>query len=173
MISNKPVPSNALIPIRDDFDHDSNLTEESETYSEKHLSPKTSTDEGIMISNKPVLLNAPFSIRDSFDPDSNLTEESDLHSEKHLSPKTSTNAGIMISIKPVLRNASFSIRFNFDIFSIATDLIILFLETLFDEMFLIDEGSHNFFGIESKKGESLKSTEFGYSSRLFGDRTLL
>jgi hypothetical protein len=59
---------------------DSNITEESELHSEKHPSPKNSTDAGRMISIKPVSENARLSIRDNIDPDSNLTEESDRQS---------------------------------------------------------------------------------------------
>jgi hypothetical protein len=54
MISNKIVPMNAYFSIRDNLDPDSNVTEESDLHSEKHPSPKISTDEGIMISIKPV-----------------------------------------------------------------------------------------------------------------------
>jgi hypothetical protein len=100
---------------------DSNVTEESDRQSEKHLSPKTSTDEGITISTKPVSWNASFSIRDNLDPDSNATEESDLQKAKHLSPKMSTDEGRMISTKPLSRNASSSIRDNIDPDSNITD----------------------------------------------------
>jgi hypothetical protein len=61
------------------LDPDCNVTEESDLQSQKHLSPKTSTDAGRMISIKPVPWNTFLSIRDNLDPDSNLTEESDLH----------------------------------------------------------------------------------------------
>jgi hypothetical protein len=67
------------LSIRDDFDPDSNMTEEGNFHCEKHLSPKNSTDAGIMISTKQVPRNASFSIRDNLDHDSNVTEESDLH----------------------------------------------------------------------------------------------
>jgi hypothetical protein len=56
---------------------DSNVIEESDLHQEKHLTPKTSTDEGTMISIIPVKPNASLSIRDNIDPDSNVTEESD------------------------------------------------------------------------------------------------
>jgi hypothetical protein len=69
--------------------------------SEKHFSPTTSTDEGIMILTKPVFLNASFSIRDNFDPVSNVTDESDPHQEKQFSPKSSTDEGRIISTKLV------------------------------------------------------------------------
>jgi hypothetical protein len=77
MISIKPVPQNAHSSIRDNLDPDSNVTKESEMQSEKHLSSKTSTDEGRMISTKPVPQNAHFAIRDNLDRDSNVTEEID------------------------------------------------------------------------------------------------
>jgi microcystin degradation protein MlrC len=92
---------NADILIRDNFDPHSNVTEESDLHSEKHITPMISIDAGRMISIKPVRKNACSSIRDNIEPDSNVIEESDLHSEKHLTPKISTDAGIMISIKSV------------------------------------------------------------------------
>jgi hypothetical protein len=55
MISTTRVPKNASISIRDNLDPDSNVTEESDLHPEKHLSPKTSTDEGRMMSTKPVI----------------------------------------------------------------------------------------------------------------------
>jgi hypothetical protein len=79
MISTKPVPLNTHLPIRDNFDSDSNVSEESDLQYEKHSQPKTLIDEGRMISTKPVLLNASFSICDNIDPDSNVTKESDRH----------------------------------------------------------------------------------------------
>jgi hypothetical protein len=88
MISIKPVLQNPSFSIRDNLDPDSNVTQESELQSEKHPSPKTSTDAGRMISNKPVPLNANASIRDNLDPDSNPTDESDLHSKKQFPAKT-------------------------------------------------------------------------------------
>jgi hypothetical protein len=100
------VPSNG--------DPASNVTEESDRDSAKHLSPETSTDEGRMILTKPLLKNSSSSIRDNLAPDSNVSEESDLHSEKHFSPKTSTDEGRMILTKSVLKNASFAIRDNLD-----------------------------------------------------------
>jgi hypothetical protein len=77
-----PGGMNALFEIRDNFDLDSNLIEESDPHSGKHLPPKMSIDEGRMISIKPVQINASFAIRDNFDPDSNVIEESDLRSQK-------------------------------------------------------------------------------------------
>jgi hypothetical protein len=85
MISIKKVPMNAFFPIRDNLDADSNVTEESDLHPEKHLTPKTSTDEGRMILTKPVPRNTSVSIRSNFDPDSNVTEESDRQSDQHLS----------------------------------------------------------------------------------------
>jgi hypothetical protein len=70
----KPVPENAFISIRDNFDPDSNLTEESDLQSQKHFSPKISIDEGRMISIKPDRENAFLSIRDNFEPNSNRTD---------------------------------------------------------------------------------------------------
>jgi hypothetical protein len=54
MISIKPVRRNALLSIRDNLDPDSNVIEESDPQSEKHPSPKTSTDAGRMTLFKPV-----------------------------------------------------------------------------------------------------------------------
>jgi hypothetical protein len=88
---------------------------------QKQLSPKNSTDAGIMISVNPVSENALFSIRDKFDPLSNLTSESELHFEKQPSLKISIDAGISISINPVSENVCFSIRDNFDSDSVVTD----------------------------------------------------
>jgi hypothetical protein len=62
IISIKPVPTNAILSIRDNIDPDSNVTEESNWHPPKHPSSNTSTDEGRMISIKPVRLNANFSI---------------------------------------------------------------------------------------------------------------
>jgi hypothetical protein len=83
------------LPIRDNLDPDSNVIEESDLHSEKHISPKTSTDAGRMISTKPVLENARDAIRDNFEMDSNPTEESDSYKEKHSSLKNSTQTGIL------------------------------------------------------------------------------
>jgi hypothetical protein len=41
IIATKPVPQNALFPIRDNLDLDSNITEESDLQPEKHAQPKT------------------------------------------------------------------------------------------------------------------------------------
>jgi hypothetical protein len=49
MISIKPVPANAHPSIRDNFDPDSNRTDESDLHPEKQLALKISTDAGIMI----------------------------------------------------------------------------------------------------------------------------
>jgi hypothetical protein len=84
MISIKPVALNASFSIRDNLDRDSIVTEESDLQSEKHSSPKTSTDEIIINSNKALKKYARFTIRDNLDPDSNVTEESEMHLEKHL-----------------------------------------------------------------------------------------
>jgi hypothetical protein len=82
MISTNSVLENVAFSIRDNFDSDSKVTEESDLHPAKHPSFKTSTDAGIMISIKPLPLNPNLSIRDNLEPDSNVTEESDLHSEK-------------------------------------------------------------------------------------------
>jgi hypothetical protein len=102
------------LPIRDNLDRVSNVTEESDLHFAKQFAPKNSTDEGRMIPCKPVLLNTPLSIPDNFEPDSNVTEESDPHKEKHSSPKSSTDAGRMISTKTVSWNSCFSICDNFE-----------------------------------------------------------
>jgi hypothetical protein len=54
MILTKPVPLNECHPTSDNFDFDSNITEESDLQKLKHSTPKISTDEGRMISIKPV-----------------------------------------------------------------------------------------------------------------------
>jgi hypothetical protein len=54
MISAKPVSLNACFSIRDNLQFDSNRSDESELHQGKHLSHKTSTDEGTIISTKPV-----------------------------------------------------------------------------------------------------------------------
>jgi hypothetical protein len=90
------------------------MSRKSDLQQEKHLSPKTSTDEGTIISIKPIPKNAYFSISDNFEPDSNRIVEIDLQQEKHPSPKTSTDEGTIISIKPVSENAHFAIRDNFE-----------------------------------------------------------
>jgi hypothetical protein len=97
-------PEKAFRSTLPNLDPDSNITEESDSHSEKHSSPMTSTDEGIMISIKPVPRNASFSIRANLDPHSNVTEESDLQSQKHFQPKTAIDAGRIISTKPVQLN---------------------------------------------------------------------
>jgi hypothetical protein len=66
IISTKPVSENALNSIRDNLEHDSNLTEESDLHSTKHSSLKNSTFEGIIIRIKSVLQNVRFPIRDNF-----------------------------------------------------------------------------------------------------------
>jgi hypothetical protein len=71
-----------------------------------------------------------------------VTEESDLHSEKHSSPKTSTDAGTLTNSRPVFLNDFDSVPSNFDSFSITTDLMDSFPETLSEEINLIGEGSH-------------------------------
>jgi hypothetical protein len=80
MISITPLQLNASFSIRDNLDPDSNVTEESDRHSEKHLSPNTSIDEGRMISTKPVLWKSSPIIVDNLDSDSNVIEESDRHS---------------------------------------------------------------------------------------------
>jgi hypothetical protein len=104
------VCENAFFSICDKLDPDSNRSEDNDLKSEKHFSPKTSTDAGTIVSIKPVQENAHFSIRDNLDPDPNVTEESDLQEEKRHSPKTSTDAGTITSTKPVSLNARLSIR---------------------------------------------------------------
>jgi hypothetical protein len=143
MISVKPVPKNVRSLIRDNLDPDSKTTEESDLHFEKHLSPKTSTDEGIMISIKPVLKNAFSSIRDNLDPDSKVTEESDPQSAKQFKPKNITETGTVIKLRKEFSNPSGSIRDNFETFSITIDLREFCLETLFDGMISMPEGSHN------------------------------
>jgi hypothetical protein len=49
MISTKPARENPQFSICENLDRDSNLTKESDQQDEKHLSPKTSTDEGTEI----------------------------------------------------------------------------------------------------------------------------
>jgi hypothetical protein len=44
MISTKPVRMNEEPSIRDNLNPDSNVTEQSDRHSEKHLKPKTSTE---------------------------------------------------------------------------------------------------------------------------------
>jgi hypothetical protein len=80
MISIKRVRENAIVSICDNLELDSNVIEESDSHSEKHHLPKTSTDAGTMTSIKPVRPNARDPMRDNLDPDSNVIEESDLHS---------------------------------------------------------------------------------------------
>jgi hypothetical protein len=80
MISTRPVPLNAYPSIRDNFDPDSKVIEESDPHPAKQYTPMTSTDDGRMIATKTVPLNVYPSIRDNIDPVSNVTEESDLHS---------------------------------------------------------------------------------------------
>jgi hypothetical protein len=60
--------------MRDNFDFDSNLTDESDLQSEKHSSHKISIDAGTTISINRVSRNVSHSIRDHFDPDSNVTD---------------------------------------------------------------------------------------------------
>jgi hypothetical protein len=61
---------------------------------------------------------------------SNVTDKSDLHSRKHCALKKVTESGTAKNLRPVFPNAPLSIISNFDIFSITTDFIILFSETL-------------------------------------------
>jgi hypothetical protein len=49
---------NACVSIRDNLDPDSNVTEESNSHTAKHLLPKILREEGIMISIKPLSVNA-------------------------------------------------------------------------------------------------------------------
>jgi hypothetical protein len=55
MIVIKPVPRNTHFSIRESFNPDSNLTEESDSHPEKHPSPKTSINAGRTVSSNPVL----------------------------------------------------------------------------------------------------------------------
>jgi hypothetical protein len=82
-------------------------------------------------------------IRDNLERDSNITEESDLQQEKQFILKTSTNAGIVINLRPLFMNAFDAIPSNFDTFSITTDSMDSFLQTLSDEINFIGEGSHS------------------------------
>jgi hypothetical protein len=45
----KPLPHNAHGSIRDNLEPESNVTEESDFHSQKHIMPKISTDKGITI----------------------------------------------------------------------------------------------------------------------------
>jgi hypothetical protein len=67
---------NAPCSIRDNFDPDSKITEESDLHALKHRSHNISTDEGITISTNPVSWNAQCPICDNLDSDLNITEES-------------------------------------------------------------------------------------------------
>jgi hypothetical protein len=66
-----------------------------------------------------------------------------LHSEKQDLPKNSIEKGIVKNWREVFSNASDSILDNCDTFSITTDLMNSFLETLFDEINWIPEGSQS------------------------------
>jgi hypothetical protein len=57
MTSIKPVPENAVISIRDNFDRDSNLTEESDLHPEKQLPPKNPTESGMVTNVRSVFPN--------------------------------------------------------------------------------------------------------------------
>jgi hypothetical protein len=83
MISTKPVPSNARHPICNNFDPDSNVTEESNPHFEKHLSLKTSTDPGRKTNSRSIFVNYNNSIRDNVDPVSIATDFSCRMQEKH------------------------------------------------------------------------------------------
>jgi hypothetical protein len=76
--------SNSAIPsLIDDFDPDSNVTEERDnrhqTVPTFKFSHQISTDERTTISINAVPLNAHFSIRDNIDRDSNVSEVGDVH----------------------------------------------------------------------------------------------
>jgi hypothetical protein len=60
MISINPVPMNPQTSIRDNFDPDSNVTEQSDRHSEKHLKPKTSTEPGKVTNLRSVSENVSF-----------------------------------------------------------------------------------------------------------------
>jgi hypothetical protein len=77
MLSIKPVLLNPPNLRRDNLDSDSNVTEENDPQSAKHLSPKISTDTRRMISTKSVSRNASISNRGNLEGDSSVTEESD------------------------------------------------------------------------------------------------
>jgi hypothetical protein len=67
MISTRPLLKIVHPSIRDNFDLDSNATEESDPHSEKHHSPKTSIHLERLILAKPVSPNAPDSLYDNLD----------------------------------------------------------------------------------------------------------
>jgi hypothetical protein len=58
MISIKPVRKNANSSIRDNLDSDSNVTEESDPHSEKHLAPENTTEFGMVRNLTSVFSNA-------------------------------------------------------------------------------------------------------------------
>jgi hypothetical protein len=63
MISTKPIQLNVHPSIRDNLNPDSNMTQESNMQSDKHITHKTSTDARTMISTKPARKNAHFLMR--------------------------------------------------------------------------------------------------------------
>jgi hypothetical protein len=66
-ISSNPVPANAPFSIRDNFDSDSIVTDESNPHSKKHSSPKISTDRGRATNRRLVFENILVSIRSNID----------------------------------------------------------------------------------------------------------
>jgi hypothetical protein len=98
--------------------------------SEKHWSPRLSTEAGIEIdgnAKQPEKTRA--SIRLNFDPRSNFNDERNLQWEKHLAHIISTDAGIQISRRYAQsEKASASIRFSFDTASNVNDEILRFRE---------------------------------------------
>jgi hypothetical protein len=75
-------PKKAFGPTARSREFDLKLTHSSLAHPQKHSSPKTSTDAGIIMLIKPVPRNPAFPINDNPDLDTNATDKSDLFPEK-------------------------------------------------------------------------------------------
>jgi hypothetical protein len=60
------------------------MTDENDSHSENHHSPKISTDVRLIISTNPVSRKTPFLIGDNLNANSKVTEESHRYPEEHL-----------------------------------------------------------------------------------------
>jgi hypothetical protein len=95
------LPSNIPLSIRSNREPLSNVTDLSNTHTQKLSLPKTTTEDGISIDFNPLRQNADSSIRSNREPLSNVTDSSDPHSWKLSLPKTTTEDEIKIDFNPL------------------------------------------------------------------------
>jgi hypothetical protein len=108
--------ANALSPILESFDPDSNVTAPSRLQPKKQSLASILTDAGIQIDFSDLQTeNADFSIRESFDSDSNVRRSRPVQAKKHDLHRISTDDGMQIDFRnEEWEKVDFSIRMRDD-----------------------------------------------------------